>query len=225
MLVGLHRLWWLIVRPKRPNTIKCVAFLGLSELGSTIIADPAVRRARELFSGTEVYFVIFAGNRGYLGILGRIDPQRMLTIRENYFLPFVLDSLAAIRTLRRVRTDIIVDLELFSRYTSILSLLSGAPIRTGFHRFLQRGPLPRQSSYPSRTIQSAPAHGEEFPCPRLRRDRGAGYRSALQTPLRRCRDSSRTLREERRQRGASRAPSNRWVLLNQNASRLIPLRR
>ena len=70
MLVGLYRLWWQIVRPRRPRTIERIAFLGLSELGSTIIADPAVRRARALFPGAEIYFVIFAGNRGGPAMLG-----------------------------------------------------------------------------------------------------------------------------------------------------------
>jgi hypothetical protein len=87
MLVGLHRLWWLIARPRKPGTIERIAFLGLSELGSTIIADPAVRRARELFPGAELYFVIFAGNRDSLTMLGTIDPQSVLAIREDSFHP------------------------------------------------------------------------------------------------------------------------------------------
>src|SRR5262249_28720079 len=127
VLVGLHRLWWLIAPPRRPETIRRIAFLGLSELGSKIIADPAVRRARDLFRGAELFYVIFAGNRGSLGMLGTIDSQRVLTIREDDVLGFILDSLAVVRRLRRRRIDVVVDLELFSRYTSILSLLSGAP--------------------------------------------------------------------------------------------------
>jgi ADP-heptose:LPS heptosyltransferase len=139
VVVGLHRLWWLIARPGRPRTVNRIAFIELSEMGSTIIADPAMRRARTLFPGSELYFVIFAGNRGSLDILGTIERDRTITIRETNFLLLALDTFAALWRLRRLRLDLVVDLELFSRYTSLLSLLSGAPLRSGFHRFHNEG--------------------------------------------------------------------------------------
>ncbi len=139
IMVGLHRLWWLISRPARPKAIKRIAFIELSEMGSTIIADPAMRRARLVFPGSELYFVIFAGNRGSLDILGTVEPDRIITIRESNFLLLALDTFAALWRLRRLRLDLVVDLELFSRYTSLLSLLSGAPLRVGFHRFHNEG--------------------------------------------------------------------------------------
>jgi len=139
ILVGLHRLWWLIFRPARPDPIKRIAFIELSEMGSTIIADPAMRRARLVFPGSELYFVIFEGNRGSLSILGTIEPERVITIRETNFVLLTLDTLAALWRMRRLRLDLVIDLELFSRYTSLLSLLSGAPVRVGFHRFRNEG--------------------------------------------------------------------------------------
>lgn len=234
LLLGLYRLRWLIARPKRPKTIECIAFLGLSELGSTIIADPALRRARELFPEAEVYFVIFAGNRGCLSMLGTIDPQRVLTIRENSFLLFVLDSLAAVRRLRRVRTDMVIDLELFSRYTSILSLLSSAPIRIGFHRFhnegLYRGnhlihPVqynPHQhmaKNFLALVYAASEEPGSAPHCKRRIDDREIRfepYRNAAASAVLRLRlvESFPVL-----------ARTKRWVILNANASHLIPLRR
>ena len=139
VLVGLHRLWWRIAPPRRPSSVRRVAFIELSEMGSTIIADPAMRRARSVFPGCELYFVIFEGNRGSLDVLGTIEPHRTITIREANFLVLALDTFAALWRLRRLRLDLVVDLELFSRYTSLLSLLSGAPLRSGFHRFYNEG--------------------------------------------------------------------------------------
>lgn len=138
-VVGLHRLCWLIAPRKQPATIRRVAFIELSEMGSTIIADPAMRRARAVFPGCELFFLIFAGNRGSLDVLGTIEPERTITIREANFLVLALDTFAALWRLRRLRVDLVVDLELFSRYTSLLSLLSGAPLRSGFHRFHNEG--------------------------------------------------------------------------------------
>jgi ADP-heptose:LPS heptosyltransferase len=139
LMVGLYRLRWRLARPARPETVHRIAFIELSEMGSTIIADPAMRRARELFPGAELYFVIFAGNRGSLDILGTIEPARAITIREDSFIALTLDTVAALWRLRRLHIDLVIDLELFSRYTSLLSLLSGAPLRVGFHRFHNEG--------------------------------------------------------------------------------------
>jgi len=139
VLVGLHRLWWWIAPRRPPTSVRRVAFIELSEMGSTIIADPAMRRARSVFPGCELYFVIFEGNRGSLDVLGTIEPHRTITIREADFLVLALDTFAALWRLRRLRIDLVVDLELFSRYTSLLSLLSGAPLRSGFHRFHNEG--------------------------------------------------------------------------------------
>ena len=139
VLVGLHRLWWLVSQPARPKAVSRIAFIELSEMGSTIIADPAMRRARTEFPGCELYFVIFAGNRGSLDILSTIEPQRIITIREANLLVLAIDTFKALWRLRRLRLDLVVDLELFSRYTSLLSLLSGAPLRAGFHRFHNEG--------------------------------------------------------------------------------------
>ena len=66
LMVGLYRLRWRLSRPARPETVHRIAFIELSEMGSTIIADPAMRRARELFPGAELYFVIFYGNHSSL---------------------------------------------------------------------------------------------------------------------------------------------------------------
>ena len=233
-LVGLHRLWWRIAPPRRPESTECIAFLGLSELGSAIIADPAVRRARELFPRAEIYYVIFASNRGCLDLLGTIDPQLVLTIRENYFHLFALDSLAVVRTLRRLKTDIVIDLELFSRYTSLLSLLSDAPIRIGFHRFhgegLYRGnhlthPVqynPHQhmaKNFLALVYAATEAPGNAPHCKRRIEDAEIRLQSYQN------RAASAMLRSRLVHSFPVLAGASRWVILNANASHLIPLRR
>ena len=234
VLVGLYRLRWQIARPKRPRTIERIAFLGLSELGSAVIADPAVRRARALFPRAEIHFVIFAGNRDCVGMLGTIDPQRVLTVRECSFLAFVIDSLSAVRALRRVRIDIVIDLELFSRYTSILSLLSGAPIRSGFHRFFNEGLY--RGNHLTHPVQYNPhqhmaknflalvhaATEEPGIVPHSKRRfedaeiRLEPYRDAAATAM---------LRSRLAHAFPVLARTRSWVILNANSSHLIPLRR
>ncbi|NTV13184.1 MAG: glycosyltransferase family 9 protein [Desulfobulbaceae bacterium] len=121
--------------PSRPQKI---LFVELSEMGSTILADPAMRKARDLFAA-ELYFVIFAKNRPSLRLLNTIPEANIFTIREEGLFSIAVDVLRFRRWCRRKQIDTVVDLELFSRFSALLSWLSGAPIRSGFFAFHSEG--------------------------------------------------------------------------------------
>jgi ADP-heptose:LPS heptosyltransferase len=131
------KLWWRL-RPKRLRPIRRILFIELSEMGSTILADPAMHKAREK-TGAENYFVIFARNSDSLAILGTIAQSNIFSIRTNSLWELAIDTLAFLRWTRRNAIDTVVDLELFSRFTGLLSGLSGADRRVGFYRFNNEG--------------------------------------------------------------------------------------
>jgi len=137
----LTALWWLWrrVRPAKPSTGRDILFIELSEMGSTILADPAMRRVQARFPDSRLFFLIFAANRPSLEITGTIPPEQVLTIRADNFVTLALDSLRAIWTMRRLDLLAAIDLELFSRYSALLTFLSGAQKRIGFHRFHNEG--------------------------------------------------------------------------------------
>ncbi|WP_417916450.1 glycosyltransferase family 9 protein [Candidatus Electronema sp. JC] len=120
------------VRPKR------ILFIELSEMGSTILADPALRKAKTKL-GAELFFVIFAGNRGSLDLLGTVPPENIFTLREDSLVTLAADTLRFLAWTRRRGIDAVVDLELFSRFTALLTGASGAAHRAGFHRFCGEG--------------------------------------------------------------------------------------
>jgi len=121
--------------PQRP---KKILFVELSEMGSTILADPAMRKASETFAA-DLYFVIFQKNRASLDLIGTIDPARTFTIRENSLLNLTVDTARFLFWVRRQRIDTVIDLELFSRFTALLTGLSGAVNRVGFYNFYNEG--------------------------------------------------------------------------------------
>jgi len=129
---------WGCLRPNRPRPIARVLFIELSEMGSTILADPAMRKVRER-TGAENYFVIFARNAESLAIMGTVAPSNVLTIRTSSLWELALDTVAFLRWTRRNSIDTVIDLELFSRFTGLLSGLSGADRRLGFFRFNNEG--------------------------------------------------------------------------------------
>jgi ADP-heptose:LPS heptosyltransferase len=133
----LTLLRWLLPgrQPGRPCRI---LFIELSEMGSTILADPAMRKARQVF-GAEIFFVIFARNVASLDFLGTVPRSNVAVIREDGFSRMALDTLRVLLWIRRQRIDTAVDLELFSRFTALLTGLSGAANRVGFYRFHNEG--------------------------------------------------------------------------------------
>ena len=127
---------WLRARSVRP--VKRILFIELSEMGSTVLASPAMRKARSRLSA-ELYFVIFARNVGSLELVGAIAPDNIFTISDSSLFALARDTIAFLLWTRRKGIDTVVDLELFSRFTALLAGLCGADRRVGFYRFHQEG--------------------------------------------------------------------------------------
>jgi ADP-heptose:LPS heptosyltransferase len=107
-------------------------------MGSTILADPAMRKARAQLNA-ELYFVIFSQNASSLELTGTISRSNIFCIRSTSLWFLVLDTLRFLLWTRRNKIDTVIDLELFSRFTALLTGFSGASQRVGFYRFHNEG--------------------------------------------------------------------------------------
>ena len=128
----------LLGRSRGPEKPKRILFIELSEMGSTVIANPALEKARDKL-GAEIFFLIFERNADSLRLLGTVPESNIVTIRETGVTALALDSLRFLKWARKAKIDTVVDLELFSRYSALLTGLSGAKRRVGFHRFHGEG--------------------------------------------------------------------------------------
>lgn len=128
-----ERLWR---RPARPT--RRVLFVELSEMGTTVLAQPAMRKAREKL-GADLFFVIFRRNVGSIELLGDFPAENICTIRDTSLVHLAIDTLKFLMWTRAKDIDTVVDLELFSRFTALLTGFAGADRRVGFHRFHQEG--------------------------------------------------------------------------------------
>src|SRR3989304_3465900 len=70
---------------------------------------------------------------------GTVTKKNIYTIDESGLLPFLSDSLRFFLWTRRMRIDAVIDMELFSRFTALLSGFSGARHTVGFHAFHNEG--------------------------------------------------------------------------------------
>ncbi len=115
-----------------------VLFIELSEMGSAILVDPAMRKMQTATSA-ELFFVIFKGNAASLRLLNTVPVANVFTIRENNLWNLAIDSLRFLVWSRKNKIDTVIDLELFSRYSALLTGLCGAVKRVGFHAFFNEG--------------------------------------------------------------------------------------
>ncbi|TKB58287.1 glycosyltransferase family 9 protein [Ferrimonas aestuarii] len=123
--------------PAKRTAPKNVLFVELSEMGSAILADPAMRWLKQ--QNTELHFVIFKDNAVSLSLLNTIPKDNIFTIRPDNLVTLALDTLKFLAWSRQKGIDTVIDLELFSRFTALLSGLCGASNRVGFHRTHDEG--------------------------------------------------------------------------------------
>ena len=115
-----------------------VLFIELSEMGSAILVDPAMQKIKH-DAGAELFFTIFESNKASLKLLGTVPEENIFTIRESNLFWLAFDTLRFFWWTRDQRIDSVIDLELFSRYTALLTGFSGATNRVGYYGFHNEG--------------------------------------------------------------------------------------
>lgn len=120
-----------------PAAPRKLLFIELSEMGSAILVDPAMRNAQA--RGAELFFLIFKSNRASLTLLNTVKPENIFTIDSSSLGGLIKDTLKFLLLARKHRIDTVIDLELFSRFTALLTGLCGARRRVGYHIFHGEG--------------------------------------------------------------------------------------
>ena len=234
-LCFLLTLWRKIVGPRpiaarRPRKILLVKF---AEQGSTVLAYPAIRRAIELVGRENLYFVVFEDNRFILDAMEVIPEENVITIPTRSPFALALGALRAVLRARKIGIDSAVDLEFFTRFSALLTFLTGAEARVGFHAFFGDGPyrgdlMTHRLLYHSRLhtsqifetmVEALTRNPEMLPTFDFTPSPKQIY------PIFRVRPNEPPEVEELLRRENPRLGSAPLVVLNPNASDLLPLRR
>jgi ADP-heptose:LPS heptosyltransferase len=112
-----------------------ILFIKLAEQGSTVLAQGALRAACARVGPENVFFLVFEENRAILDLLGLVPPANVITIDARRLGTAVRGAVAALRRLWQRRIDAAIDLEFFARSSAALCYLSGARRRVGYHAF------------------------------------------------------------------------------------------
>ena len=140
LLTVARRIRDLFGRRPAETPSRSILFLKLAEQGSTVLAHDAIRTAVARVGRERVFFLVFEENRFILDALGLIPPENVLTIRTRSFGSMVASVLRCLIEIRHRRIDACVDMEFFARASAAISFLTGAPRRVGFHTYFREGP-------------------------------------------------------------------------------------
>ena len=123
---------------KNKPDIRRTLFIELSEMGSAIIVDPAMRKLQNE-GKAELFFAIFKKNYKSLEILRTVPEDNIFKMNADNFGSLIADIFRLMIWCRKKKISTVIDLELFSRFTALLSFFSGARSRIGFTNFHDEG--------------------------------------------------------------------------------------
>jgi len=216
-----------------PRQVQRILFVKFAEQGSTVLAYSAIRRAVEMVGRENVYFVVFEENRFILDAMEIIPEGNVITIATRSPFALIAGALHAVLQAWKIRIDAVVDLEFLTRFSAILTFATRAKSRVGFHTFFGDGPY-RGDLMTHRLLYNPHLHTSqmfETMVEALTRDPAVlptfDFAPPVNQPLARFRPSASEVVEinailKRENDGIGSAP---LILLNPNASDLLPLRR
>jgi ADP-heptose:LPS heptosyltransferase len=232
ILTLLRRIFECAGRPG-PHQVRRILFVKFAEQGSTVLAFPAIRRAIEMVGRENVYFVVFEDNRFILDAMEIIPEGNVITIATKSVFELATDAMRAVLRVRKIGIDAVVDMEFLTRFSAILTFTTGAKSRVGFHTFFGDGPY-RGDLMTHRLLYNPHLHTSqmfEAMVEALTRDPSVlptfDFTPSVKQPLARFRPSLSEVAEINTllQRENPRIGSAPLILLNPNASDLLPLRR
>jgi ADP-heptose:LPS heptosyltransferase len=127
--------------PPGPARVRNILFVKLAEQGSTVLAIAAINRATEMVGRENVYFIAFEENRFILDLLELIPEKNVITLNSQSLTGLAVTTLRAMRRMWALKLDAAIDMEFFARGSAILTFLSGARARVGFHTWYAAGPF------------------------------------------------------------------------------------
>jgi len=113
--------------------------IKLTEMGSTVLAYPALRALQDAIPDVEMHFLVFENNRAILDALNMTPPSRVFSVSVSSPVGTMMDAWKAIRHFQRLHIDTTLDLDFFSRFSAAFAYLVCRGSRVGFHRYTGEG--------------------------------------------------------------------------------------
>jgi ADP-heptose:LPS heptosyltransferase len=142
--------------PKLPVPRK-ILIIKLSEMGSTVLAYPALVELKRRCPDAEFYFLVFAKNAAIVEILQLVSQDHLITVDYRTVGHLLISGVRALKRLWDEAIDTTIDMDLFSRLTALLAFLFCRGNRVGFYRYKDEG-IYRGDLLTHRVLYSAHVH-------------------------------------------------------------------
>jgi ADP-heptose:LPS heptosyltransferase len=121
------------------KTPKNILIILLSEMGSIVLAGPMFAELRRRYPGAAIHILQLKKNQEVSKLLQLTQSGHMHGLDDSSGGTLIRDILAVSVQMRRLGLDAVIDCELFSRVSALLSFSTGAPVRVGFTPHTQEG--------------------------------------------------------------------------------------
>ncbi len=125
-------------RPK-DRAIKNILVIELFEMGASIMAYSSLVYLRRTVPDANIYCLCLESTKEPWMLLDALGPERVFAIDNRNLWTFFFSTLKQVRAISRRRIDIIIDFELFTRISSMISFLVRAKFRAGFYAYTMEG--------------------------------------------------------------------------------------
>jgi len=111
------------------NNILIIKFWGM---GSILLATPFLKAIRENYKDTNICFLTLTRNKELVESFNLVDEVITLDVDGGWLRSFQ-GIVSLLHLLIREKFDIVFDLEFFTRFSAMVSYITGASVRVGFH--------------------------------------------------------------------------------------------
>lgn len=124
---------WCFNRKKAaPFEIKSICIAKYTGMGNIITALPLLASTKSAYPNVKLIFVTSDKNREILELASQVDT--ILYVSEVSIKALIISVIRLVFSLWKLRPQIFLDLEIYSYFSSLISILSGANERVGFCR-------------------------------------------------------------------------------------------
>ncbi|MCJ7579288.1 MAG: hypothetical protein MUP98_02000, partial [Candidatus Aminicenantes bacterium] len=236
LLSIVHGIKKLFSRNSPPENPRNILFIELSEMGSMVLAFSLFEKTKELFPDAKLYFLTFKKNRYAIDILDVIPENNVAVIDDRHLFVFLKTAIKSLWYLRKNKISTVIDMEFFSRFTSIYTFFCGAKETVGYFKYHNEG-LYRGRFLTHKVLYNPQIHTsynllnliyalvesrKDLPTPKrpIKKDDLIIPRKAEITE-----DARKQIFDKLKNLNSGINQTDKIILLNPNASDIIPLRR
>ena len=117
-------------RTKKTRKIKNILLIKFWGIGSITLLTPMIRALKNNYKDARITILTLKQNIGICESIKDID--EVMFINTNNIFYFFCSTIKTIFNIKVINYDLAIDLEIYTRFSSIMCYLSNSPIKIGF---------------------------------------------------------------------------------------------